>query len=886
MKKMRDMRVIARTNEVRTKQSKAESRRDCFSRHGKTMGGIAMTVGALVLALCLSAPILCADPGGAVGPDRRAVFTQPLIWRSDLSGGFTLKGLSLSGAEIARDGSVTTGAAPGTCTLPNTYQTEGPITELSAAWKFTGKVTMEVSVTGDSRDYIKVTNGVPVYYKEPAYGFRIKWRATLGPDSGLSEVKITYSDLSGVRGSFGNELLSGFTARKKVYINGTKAGDLYNYQVPVNVGESAKAAAPCDVKLNGGILADFADVRFTLADGETMVPHYLECINGRAPDRVARFWIKVPEIPAGGVSVYMYYGASGAADLSDGEKVFDFFDDFYGAVPDAKKWKISLEDPAGTATVTGSVLSLNKSKATTTDYKFASGIIEYKARILTAGALGGIARVDTAGNDLTAYSSTIGASEHCIAKGNAIKANDTKPIAPGAYYFYGIYLDDKGDMLFRRYAEDGAGNAQAEAKYSAGTAAAFPIGISPMGQGSAVECDWIRARKSAYPAPYVNAAKTASMPARAVNLPEFYNVITAPDGSLAAAPKTAGGYYLSRYIGTDFDTRIITPEWAAENAVEGSPAVSISTVKDGKFYTGWKSGVARYASKREFEPGRELRFKAAIAAPRGLDSGTALKLFSLTFQPGVIRVLLPKGGESLLPGSKYSIFYEAAGYDASYPMDIAYSIDRMKTFLPIAIKVSNTGDYSWDVPDKLMEKVIIKVSDYYDKSIYGISESYFSIGAAAQVEEGADEAAGAGEEAVEAQPAEEAAQPAEKSLEGMYDLLIKIGDSAGEGGYKDGDIVMVKPAGYVWGVEEKGKFYIVRARLTPQRAAELMKPREKITSIDRRGRRTVQMTGKRKYNFSIKDRITLQERAAASRGKLSVKPVEIEDIATLAKERK
>jgi hypothetical protein len=68
------------------------------------------------------------------------------------------------------------------------------------------------------------------------------------------------------------------------------------------------------------------------------------------------------------------------------------------------------------------------------------------------------------------------------------------------------------------------------------------------------------------------------------------------------------------------------------------------------------------------------------------------------------------------------------------------------------------------------------------------------------------------------------AEVAKDKTRKLYELLIKSGDNSSLGGYKEGDIVMIKPAGYLWGTEEKEKFFIVKAYLIPQEAQELMSP--------------------------------------------------------------
>ena len=186
-------------------------------------------------------------------------------------------------------------------------------------------------------DYTTVTNGVPLILPKSS-GNSIKWRATLlGAGSRLTEVRISYADASGVSGSFGNPDLTGFNFQKTIWINGGNR-DRYLFQVPINVGQSVKSKKS-DVILKGVLQSDFDDIYFTLADGQTPLPFYRESITGPAGAQRALFWVKIPQIPQSGFSIYMFYGRLNSVDLSDPEKTFDFYYDFKDPVFNDAKWQ-------------------------------------------------------------------------------------------------------------------------------------------------------------------------------------------------------------------------------------------------------------------------------------------------------------------------------------------------------------------------------------------------------------------------------------------------------------------------------------------------------------------------------------------------------------------
>jgi len=826
----------------------------------KTMRPLKLaTVFAIALALSaaftLSATAAIENAAPETGKAAfRSAFAKPLVWRGDAPAEHSFKNLSNSNISIAADGSATSSSSEAACELTTPYNTEAPVIGLIANWSFTGKVTMEISVTGSSRDYMKVTSGVPVHYQKSAQGNRIKWRATLAPNSALTEVRISYSDTSGLVGGFGSELLSGFSTRRQIYIKGSTAGELFNYQMPIKIGESANSAAPCDIRLNGGIVSDFADIRFTQADGETPIPYYLEEVTGLAPDRVAYFWIRIPQIPKDGLPIYVYYGKASAADLSDANKVFEFFDDFNGTVLDPKKWKVTLYDKeASKAVVVDSVLSLALAKVTSAEYKFASGLIEYKAGASTGGGVNMTIRSAVSeSDDLTAGSSATAASAHAISKGASVKENDPRPIVPGAFYTYRIYSGDDGVIAFRRYDESGTGTPQAGSQYSAGTSSAMPISLSPSGTGTEAYYKWIRVRQAVLPPPRVDDTGASSGAIEAANLPEFSNVTTALDGSLISADGISGGYYISKLISPGFDARILKASWEKASGV----SVGVSTKKGGEYYKDWENGKRRYASKKEFAKGAALRFKVTLNSPP--DKDNPLSSFALEYYPGNIRVVLPNGKETIAPGSNYIIFWNAEGYGAEYPMEISYANSGKMKFKVIAPKVSNTGDYSWNVPNEVTDEAFVKVADSLDKAVFGVSERYFKITKSAPIIEATFESETGviesdTEETEAITTAVEEKLPVEKRT--LYEMLVVMpadpSDPAqAKRSYAEGDIVTIKPAGYLWGKGEREKFMIVEAMLTEKEAVDLTKPKE-IVETDKSGKKTTKIVTKRKSRLNL-----------------------------------
>ncbi|MGC9310667.1 MAG: DUF2341 domain-containing protein, partial [Candidatus Aenigmatarchaeota archaeon] len=133
--------------------------------------------------------------------------------------------------------------------------------------------------------------------------------------------------------------MPGWCYRKPITIN-NGGGLLTSYAIKMNV-----AYVP------GKMKADFSDIRFTLADGVTPISHWRESYVASSS---AVFWVKVNSIPAGGSTIYMYYGNSAASSASNGDNTFLFFDDFAGTALNTNKWTAHTSG-GGTITVNNGI---------------------------------------------------------------------------------------------------------------------------------------------------------------------------------------------------------------------------------------------------------------------------------------------------------------------------------------------------------------------------------------------------------------------------------------------------------------------------------------------------------------------------------------------------
>jgi len=138
--------------------------------------------------------------------------------------------------------------------------------------------------------------------------------------------------------------LSGWAYRREITITEQSGSTLTDYQVRIELNSSNFDFSKAN--------SDGSDIRFTEDDGTTLLPYWIEKWDNTNEEAV--IWVKVPSIPANGeTTIYLYYGNSGAESESDGDAVFELFDDFEGTELDTSKW-----DYVGSVSVSNGELDL------------------------------------------------------------------------------------------------------------------------------------------------------------------------------------------------------------------------------------------------------------------------------------------------------------------------------------------------------------------------------------------------------------------------------------------------------------------------------------------------------------------------------------------------
>jgi len=116
---------------------------------------------------------------------------------------------------------------------------------------------------------------------------------------------------------------------KVIIDNSGNSETLTDYQVKVTVTDPVFFSKCTEQKF----------VEFYDEDMVTLLNHWTEKFD--TVNNVAIFWVKIPNIPANGIkTIYLNINTSRTEDLSNGENVFEFFDDFEGSALDTNKWNL------------------------------------------------------------------------------------------------------------------------------------------------------------------------------------------------------------------------------------------------------------------------------------------------------------------------------------------------------------------------------------------------------------------------------------------------------------------------------------------------------------------------------------------------------------------
>ncbi len=557
--------------------------------------------------------------------------------------------------------------------------TEGVIDSITVNWEFEGEVDLEVSADG-GRHYCAIVNGVP---KKDGFvsGRTLCCRTQIKNNSYLKGINISYTDSSGVMGSFGNKFLRGFLYRKMIMISGSNRM-VYNYPVKIEVEN-----------VDG-------PVRFTAADKETLLKHYFQDINN---DGASAYWVKLPQIPQEGSVIYIYYGNVQAVDLSSGEEVFEFFDGFNGDSLDEDRWDY-LPEINGSLEVKNGSLTLKDSALVSRQ-----PILQDRLRLEFKSSLNNsTSDIQANVGEISFYSSAFPEAEHVIAKHGEVKVSEEYLMKTGVDYLYSAEINSPNILFSRENNQDDMYSGEDCAisfKNNISMAgelfelkSASPYGTKEEKRGA--NFDWVRLRKIVYPEPVILSVSRQ----RLANL-----VQVIPEG------------YISQNISVPFPVRIVKAYDFPDEA-----ELIISTDGRKNYLRNVESEKYYYASKGDFVAGRNLRWK--VNTQKLTAKGKQLKKISIDYFPGSITLILPTGGDIFSVGEEIEINWSAQEYEDDYPLCLEYSVDEGKTYPMIAERVANSGIFYWHPEGNLKGKVLIKISDYYNAKIFDVLSQNIYVG--------------------------------------------------------------------------------------------------------------------------------------------------------------
>ena len=164
----------------------------------------------------------------------------------------------------------------------------------------------------------------------------------------------------------------------------------WNYRKSVNISGSPSVLADFQVLMtvntavlmsDGKMSLDCSDLRFIGSDGKGELNYWIES-GCNSPD--TKIWVKVPFIPISGTTIYMYYGNSSAQSVSNGEKTFEFFDDFKNG---SDKWTGSGQEYStlNTGYVYASESGLNETSSNLMSDIIGSGDFKFCLKIKNEG---------------------------------------------------------------------------------------------------------------------------------------------------------------------------------------------------------------------------------------------------------------------------------------------------------------------------------------------------------------------------------------------------------------------------------------------------------------------------------------------------------------------
>ncbi|MHA1329652.1 MAG: DUF2341 domain-containing protein [Candidatus Hodarchaeales archaeon] len=285
--------------------------------------------------------------------------------------------------------------------------------------------------------------------------------------------------------------------RKEITITEQSGNTLTDYQVMLTIDTASLIS-------QGKMNSDCSDIRFT-DENDNPLSYWIESGCNSANTKI---WVKVPNISASSTAtIYMYYGNPSASSESNGDAVFEFFDDFEGTSLDTDKW--TVRGSFDSLTVSNGILHLEgggnweyiKTKQNWTD------TILMRAYIKRIGKGSGLVFSESTNDNR--YTTTSDQAKLLMTQDSDVSGFNSLidcaypglSISLGVWYTEEAIVTPEGDgITFYRYCLDSSCNS-ATKTFTNVDINYLSFGFSSYSNSDPIEVDWIGVRKYTEPEP-------------------------------------------------------------------------------------------------------------------------------------------------------------------------------------------------------------------------------------------------------------------------------------------------------------------------------------------------------------------------------------------------
>jgi S-adenosylmethionine hydrolase len=384
-----------------------------------------------------------------------------------------------------------------------------------------------------------------------------------------------------------------YAYERDIAVTNSNASALSGYQVRLNLDTSS--ASGIGAQLQG----DCDDLRFaTFANAN--IPYWLET-GGTAGTGCGTtnttVWLRM-DLPASSTqNIYMYYGNPNVASASDGNAVFDLFDDFSGGSLNTDKWDAS---GTGTTTLSGGIMTTRQSASSNYFIKSKSTFgtnVAVRARLKSAHMNSSLAEylrltTDEASRGLTAvYSNTNTSYNDYYANNGSSTTIGMVGWAVNTYAVQDMIRNSITNAIFR--INDGNQATISSAIY---TGSDCKVQFLTYGNGASMSADWVLVRKYAATEPTPSLQSSGSSPYLGIYSGSFTlsNIDHAGDLTITASSSGLSG---NDHTSVDFLSHLrvedVSGQSSSQMAAGSTQAITIKAMGDSgsvfENYTGTKS---------------------------------------------------------------------------------------------------------------------------------------------------------------------------------------------------------------------------------------------------------------------------------------------------------